>query len=228
MNDERRLRDDDTDPELRALLRARPALVELPSEVRARSRERVRALAGVPVAAGLLVWVQHAALGAALGVVVVAVAQAPRVFSRTKSELSNEIAAAPAGAPKARNRAPVAPAAPAAAAAETPPAVAAPAKIPVAAFSAPAKAGLDAELALLDHAKRVLDRDPAAALVAIERHRTEFVSSSLWPEREILAITALVRLDRRVEAEGRAESLRRRMPGSLYASRLQGILNERP
>jgi hypothetical protein len=223
MNDEPRLREADGDPELRALLRARPALVELPAEVRARSRERVRALAALPVAAGLLTWVQHAALGAALGVVVVAAAQAPRLLSRTKAELSTP--AAPVEAAKTTKAAPVAAAAPTAAAvAETSDAT--PAQVPVAAFSAPEKSGLDAELALLHRAKHALARDPAAALGTLERHRTEFVGSSLWAEREILAITALVRLGRRAEAEGRAESLRRRIPGSLYATRLDGILNE--
>lgn len=225
MNDERRLRDDDIDPELRALLRARAPFVELPSEVRARSRERVRALAGVPVAAGLLVWVQHAALGAALGVIVVAAVQAPRIFSRTTSELSVESAAPPVDAKKTTNTPSTI--APAKAPAAPEPPIVAPAKIPDTAFVEPAKAGLDEELALLDRAKRALDRDPAAALGALERHRTEFVESSLWAERDILAITALVRLGRRAEAEGRAESLRRRIPGSLYATRLEGILNER-
>jgi hypothetical protein len=81
---------------------------------------------------------------------------------------------------------------------------------------------------VLDQAKRALERDPAAALSALERHRIEFLTSSLWAEREILAITALVRLGRRAEAEARAESLRRRIPGSLYASRIHGILNEPP
>jgi hypothetical protein len=225
MNDEPRLREGDGDPELRALLRARPALVELPAEVRARSRERVRALSALPVAAGLLTWVQHAALGAALGVVVVAAAQAPRLLSRTKPELSQQAPAAPVEVAKTK-AASVAAAAPTAApVAETPEAT--PAQVPVAAFSAPEKSSLDAELALLHRAKHALARDPAAALGTLERHRTEFVGSSLWAEREILAITALVRLGRRGEAEGRAESLRRRIPGSLYATRLDGILNER-
>lgn len=226
MNDEPRLREGDGDPELRALLRARPALVELPAEVRARSRERVRALSALPVAAGLLTWVQHAALGAALGVVVVAAAQAPRLLSRTKPEFSQPTPAAPVEVAKTTKSAPVAAAAPTAAAvAETREAT--PTQVPVAAFSAPEKSDLDAELALLHRAKHALARDPAAALATLERHRTEFVGSSLWAEREILAITALVRLGRRAEAEGRAESLRQRIPGSLYATRLDGILNER-
>ena len=42
MNDDQRLRDEVDDAELRELLRARPPMAELPFEVRARSRQRVR------------------------------------------------------------------------------------------------------------------------------------------------------------------------------------------
>ena len=223
MNDDQRLRDEVDDAELRELLRARPPMAELPFEVRARSRQRVRALAAVPAAAGLLMWVQHAALGAALGLVVVGATQAPRLLSRSAEDRAGRVATAtpprvkPPAPPRAEPGAGIA--------RESTPQAAPPR---VAAFSALPKADLDAELALLERARRELETQPAASLSALERHRTEFIGSTLWAEREILAISALVRLGRRVEAEGRAQSLRQRMPGSLYASRLDGILNAAP
>lgn len=45
---------------------------------------------------------------------------------------------------------------------------------------------LAAELALLDAAKRILDSDPAAARVYLERHQKEFPSGVLAPERDAL------------------------------------------
>jgi hypothetical protein len=67
-----------------------------------------------------------------------------------------------------------------------------PAEPPVAAPTrAPSKRSaeastLAAELALLDAAKRILDSDPAAALVHLERHQKEFPAGTLAPEREKL------------------------------------------
>jgi len=226
VNDDRRLRDEVSDPELRELLATRPPLAELPPEVRARSRQRVRALAAVPAAAGLLMWVQHAALGAVLGLVVVGATQAPRILSRTTAAPPVEVTAPPVR-PRAKPSTPPAEALPS----SSPAPETASADLttpPAATFSVAEKPGLDAELALLDSARRELETNPAAALGALERHRKQFLASTLWAEREILAVTALVRLGRRADAQARAESLRQRIPGSLYATRLKGILNARP
>lgn len=227
MNEMKRLREGTDDPELEALLGAGRFVEDLPDDVRDRSRKRVTALASAPVAAGLMFWVQHAALGAALGVTVVAAAQAPRMFSKTSAGAS--VSTTPtATAPAPRAKAVDVPANPPPNAQSEPPAqnTAQPvARVPAPMSSANA-VDLDAELALLDRARRELDTNAQRSLGLLERHRTEFIGSALFAEREILAITALVRLGRRLEAEGRAESLRQRIPGSLYAERLEGILRE--
>jgi hypothetical protein len=227
MNEMKRLREGTDDPELKALLSAGHFVEDLPDDVRNRSRKRVTALAGVPVAAGLMFWVQHAALGAALGVAVVAAAQAPRLFSKTNAGTS--VSAAPtAVAPAPRATAVNEPESPPANAESELPAqnTAQPVERVPAPMPSANAVDLDAELALLDRARRELDTNAQRSLGMLERHRTEFIGSALFAEREILAITALVRLGRRLEAEGRAESLRQRIPGSLYAERLEGILRE--
>lgn len=225
MNEVKRLREGTDDPELRALLGAGRVVEELPDDVRARSRKRVTALAAVPVAAGLMFWVQNAALGAALGVAVVAAAQVPRMFSKTNLGASEPTAPAAAASPRAAV-AGVSSSRPANAEPqlETETVAQPPTRVEARVPSA-SGAGLDAELALLERARRELDENAESSLSLLERHRTEFVGSTLFAEREILAITALVRLGKRIEAEGRAESLRQRIPGSLYAERIEGILD---
>jgi hypothetical protein len=224
MNEIKRLREGTDDPELRTLLGAGHFVEDLPDDVRARSRKRVTALAAVPVAAGLMFWVQNAALGAALGVAVVAAAQVPRMLAKATPDAP--VLATPSAAPAPRVTAASVPVGPPL---NAEPSLEARAETQLTARAVPPVpsanvAGLDAELALLDRARRQLDTNAQGSLGLLERHRTEFVGSTLFAEREILAITALVRLGRRFEAEGRAESLRQRIPGTLYAERLEGIL----
>lgn len=51
-----------------------------------------------------------------------------------------------------------------------------------------ASSSLAAELALLDAAQRIRTSDPGAALIYLERHKKEFPSGALAPEREKLRI----------------------------------------
>lgn len=66
---------------------------------------------------------------------------------------------------------------------------------------------LAAELALLEQARRLLRAgDDAAALAAVQRHRSRHPASTLAPERDSTEITALCRLGRTDEARRAAAS----------------------
>jgi hypothetical protein len=84
------------------------------------------------------------------------------------------------------------------------PAVAAESAAPVrAAVRAEARAsggGLGEELRQLEAIRRTLVRDPAKALVATARHARRFPQGAFGPERELLKIEALLRMDRKREA----------------------------
>jgi len=85
-----------------------------------------------------------------------------------------------------------------------------------------------AELALLERAQRVLRSDPAAALALAESHRARFERGALAQEREMLAIEALLRLERRAHAERRARAFAQRYPQSSHGPRLRDLLRSGP
>lgn len=81
---------------------------------------------------------------------------------------------------------------------------------------------LPSEGALLSSAQAALSTDPAEAYRLTERHTTLFgASSPLSQEREMIAIEALVALDRRDEAESRAALFVTHHPRSSHARRLR-------
>ncbi len=90
----------------------------------------------------------------------------------------------------------------------------------------PARAGVASEAALIEAARAVVRRDPARALTLTETHRRSFPSGELAPEREVLAIDALVRLGRREEATARASAFRAAHPRSIHTARIAAILGE--
>jgi hypothetical protein len=81
------------------------------------------------------------------------------------------------------------------------------------------------ETELLGDARAALDRSPAVALTFCERHRREFPNGALVQEREIIAVTALVRLGRTSDARARAERFRRSYPRSAYLRQLERVLS---
>jgi hypothetical protein len=81
---------------------------------------------------------------------------------------------------------------------------------------------------LLERAQRVLRSDPAAALALAESHRARFERGSLAQEREMLAIEALLRLERRAQAERRARVFAQRYPQSSHGPRLRDLLRSGP
>jgi hypothetical protein len=85
----------------------------------------------------------------------------------------------------------------------------------------------ESEIALLRDARATLAVDPAEALAITDRHRTAFPRGSLGQEREIIAITALVKLGRTDAAQNRAERFRAAHPTSAYLVQLERILPKR-
>jgi hypothetical protein len=76
---------------------------------------------------------------------------------------------------------------------------------------------LTREREILDVARTAIGRgDGAHALEAASRHQREFPRGQMAEEREALAIQALVRLERRSEAEARAARFRRSYPSSVF------------
>ncbi|HEX6274902.1 MAG TPA: hypothetical protein VFZ53_17790 [Polyangiaceae bacterium] len=80
------------------------------------------------------------------------------------------------------------------------------------------------ETELLRAARLTLDGSPAQALGLSERHRSEYPNGALTQEREVIAITALVRLGRSGDARARAERFARAYPSSPYQRRIDALL----
>lgn len=66
--------------------------------------------------------------------------------------------------------------------------------------------------------------DPAQALAITRRHRAEFPNGVYAQERDFIAISALLKLGRRSEAEARAAAFRRRYPRSAYLVQIERML----
>lgn len=89
-------------------------------------------------------------------------------------------------------------------------------------------AGMGCEAALLERARRLLANDPTSALRLADEHARNYASGHLSLEREYIAVDALVRLGRSVEARQRAEGLTANDPGGLYTRRVQKLLGRSP
>jgi len=224
--------------EIAELLRAGRPAEPLGDAARERSRRRLQTLEqprrrairleALPAAATVLLWVQHAALGAGLGVVVAVTAAAPRLIRRFSepSAPANSVRApqkAPGLAPPRNRESP-----PRARASEGSVSSAPLPSASVAAFPDPSTESDDfaLEFRLLERAKSQLERDPEGALRTLRSHRADFANGKLALEREFLTVATLVRLERLVEARAYANSLRARAPGNLYDARLRKLLGD--
>lgn len=76
------------------------------------------------------------------------------------------------------------------------------------------------EVELLQTASTVLGSNPAEALSLCEEHRATYPKGAMTQEREVIAITALVRLGRRDQAVQRANRFRSNYPTSAYLRQL--------
>jgi hypothetical protein len=81
------------------------------------------------------------------------------------------------------------------------------------------------EGALLLRARQVLAADPSTALELTREHAKLFPAGGLVPEREVLAIEALVQLGRLDEAQARFGAFRSRFPRSPHLARLGALLH---
>ncbi len=93
----------------------------------------------------------------------------------------------------------------------------------VAAFEEPSIAD---EAKLLESARTQLGQEPARALEFVQRHLQLYPDGQLSAERELIAVEALLRLGRRLEAQQRAAPRLQQAPESLYARRLRKLLTE--
>jgi hypothetical protein len=84
--------------------------------------------------------------------------------------------------------------------------------------------GTTDELMLLRLAQDALQVSPARAQKLAEQHRREFPHSSVAQERDMIEISALVRLGQTAAARARAAQFRRLYPHSPYERQLQTML----
>jgi hypothetical protein len=80
------------------------------------------------------------------------------------------------------------------------------------------------ELLILDQAQHALQSDPERALAHAQRHRLRFPDGHYAQEREVIAIDALLELQRFVHAQRRAHAFLKRYPGSSYRTRVTAQL----
>lgn len=93
---------------------------------------------------------------------------------------------------------------------------------PAPAASAPKPEGtLAREITLLERARSRLDTDPAGTLAVLDEHARAFPGGQLSIEREVMALDALQRLGRAVEANARARTLLERARGTIYEARIR-------
>jgi hypothetical protein len=217
---------DDAPAEVLALLKSARPTRPLDERARERSRRRISALSVVPAAAGVAVWLQHAAYGAVLGAAVSsAVAVAPRLLSGGGPDTAPGPARTEPRAPSTAVPVPLT-------SRETPSALplgepAPQRSTPTARFES-GEHELSREARSLEHARTLVSLRPAEALAALRRHRAEFPRGTLEIECEFLEVEAYMRLGRRGEAEASARVLREHAPGSLYERRLDRLLMNGP
>jgi hypothetical protein len=83
------------------------------------------------------------------------------------------------------------------------------------------------ELKLLARAQRALSSDPSSALALAGEHVRSFPSGALVQEREMIAIDALLRLERAAEASLRAARFHQRFPSSAHRRRVDVLFELR-
>jgi hypothetical protein len=76
------------------------------------------------------------------------------------------------------------------------------------------------ELLIVDEAQRALASDPERALAHAQRHRQRFPDGHYAQEREVIAIDALLELQRFAVAQRRARAFLQKYPGSSYRTRV--------
>ncbi len=88
----------------------------------------------------------------------------------------------------------------------------------------PELATREPEIALLKRAREALARNPGTALALAEQHRELYPKGRLGQEREVIAVTALMRMGLPTSAKDRAEQFKRSYPRSAYIGQLERIV----
>ncbi len=84
---------------------------------------------------------------------------------------------------------------------------------------------LEPEISLLKRAREALDKNPGTALALAEQHRRDYTKAQLGQEREVIAITALMRMGMPTSAQKRAEQFKRTYPRSAYLGQIERIVD---
>lgn len=92
------------------------------------------------------------------------------------------------------------------------------------ATAAPAPSDGVTEIVLLQRAQDAVGGAPARALELLNEHLTRFPGGALSQEREVLAISALLRLGRTAEARTRAARFALAYPSSAHRRRIEALL----
>ena len=170
------------------------------------------------------------ALGAGAGVVVSGVVYFASQHTRESmpSTAASSLVAAPSRAPERAAPLTLATGNPAAAvdSAHVPQAPAPRTDAPSGVDSLAADAGDRAELELIGRAQAALATDPGLALALAREHERKFSAGALVQEREVIAIAALLRLARRVEAEALVLRFHQQFPRSVHGRRLDVLLSD--
>ena len=77
---------------------------------------------------------------------------------------------------------------------------------------------------ILDEAQRALQSDPERAIAHAQRHRLRFPDGLYAQEREVIAIDALLQLQRPAAAQRRARAFLKLFPGSSHRTRVTAQL----
>jgi hypothetical protein len=88
-------------------------------------------------------------------------------------------------------------------------------------------ASVPSETDLVGEAQTVLVANPARALALCDRHRRLYPRGVLVQEREVLAIEALERLGRHLDASARGTRFLEAFPGSAHRSKVAAIVGSR-
>jgi hypothetical protein len=83
----------------------------------------------------------------------------------------------------------------------------------------------ETEISLLKRARETLARNPGTSFALAEEHRKTYARGRLGQEREVIAITALMRLGRPSAARERAEQFKRTYPGSAYLGQIERVVS---
>jgi hypothetical protein len=92
----------------------------------------------------------------------------------------------------------------------------------------PSPGDAETEIELLLRAQQSLPLHPAAALAAAEEHRRRFPGGGLAQEREVIAVSALVALGRRDEAQVLAKRFAESYPRSAHRAGIEALLRSPP